>query len=90
VVKNHAAIFARNLNAVMNRRGVNQADIAKRFGFPKTTVSSWCTGDKMPRMDKIEALASYFGILKSDLIEDKVGQQKQVLRKTILPLSLVE
>ena len=72
----HAVVFARNLRDIMERRGVSQADIAKIFGFPKTTVSSWCTGDKMPRMDKIEALANYFGVLKSDLIEDKSVKAK--------------
>ena len=77
VETNHAVVFAENLNAIMRRRGVSQADISKAFGFPKTTVSSWCTGDKMPRMDKIEILADFFGVLKSDLIESK-GRPKGV------------
>ena len=29
---------------------------------------------KYPRMDKVEMMANYFGILKSDLIEDKTKQ----------------
>ena len=33
-------------------------------------------GSKYPRMDKVEMLAEYFGILKSDLIEDKSEEEK--------------
>jgi hypothetical protein len=32
---------------------------------------------KYPRIDKIEILADYFGILKSDLIEDKSAEKEE-------------
>ena len=32
-------------------------------------MSDWVNGKKFPRIDKIELLAQYFGIQKSDLIE---------------------
>lgn len=37
-----------------------------------STVSNWCTGQKLPRMDKVEKIAAHFGVQKSDLIEDKI------------------
>ena len=41
------------------------------MGFKYTTFTDWYNGNKYPRIDKIELLANYFGVLKSDLIEDK-------------------
>ena len=64
-------IFARNLNQCMEEKGVKQTDICALLSVSKSTVSSWCSGEKMPRMDKVETLADYFGIQKSDLIEEK-------------------
>lgn len=64
-------IFARNLCMYMKKTGHSQVDIAEYLNVSPAAVSTWCTARKIPRMDKIERLANYFGIPKSDLIEDK-------------------
>ena len=50
---------------------MTQSELAEEMGVAYSSVSSWCTGEKMPRMDKIEWIARRFNVLKSDLIEDK-------------------
>lgn len=64
-------IFAYNLRKQMELNGKSRNDIAQALKISYFTVSDWVNGKKYPRMDKVEMLASYFGILKSDLIEDK-------------------
>ncbi len=64
-------IFVKKLHYYMDLKGVNQVDIMNDLGLSSSTVSNWCTGQKMPRMGKIQMLADYFGIEKSDLIEEK-------------------
>ena len=64
-------IFSKNLNYYMHITGKNQTDIVNDLGFNKSAVSTWCNGTRLPRMDKVEALAKYFGINRSDLIEEK-------------------
>lgn len=64
-------IFAKNLKRYMELHGKNQMDLMKDLHLSSSTVSNWCTGLKLPRMDKVQLLADYFGINKSDLIEDK-------------------
>lgn len=64
-------VFAENLNYYMNKSGKNQSDLISDLGLNKSTISTWCNGVKMPRMGTIQTLADYFGILKSDLIEEK-------------------
>ena len=64
-------IFAKNLNFYMDLNGKSRRDMCEALGFSYFTFSDWCNGKKYPRMDKVEMLADYFGILKSDLIEEK-------------------
>lgn len=63
-------IFANNLNYFLDLKNKNQIEVANKLKINPSTFSSWCTGQKMPRMDKVEMLAHYFGIKKSDLIEE--------------------
>lgn len=62
-------IFSENLNRYMTLRGDKQTDIARILGVSKSTISAYCNGTQMPRMDKIEILSLHFGIKKSDLLE---------------------
>lgn len=64
-------IFSKNLRHYMNLNNKNQMDLINDLSLSSSTVSNWCTGLKLPRMDKVQMLADYFGILKSDLLENK-------------------
>jgi len=64
-------VFARNLRRYIEISGKSQKDLAKIVGVSAPTMNDWIKGKKYPRIDKIDILADYFGILKSDLIEDK-------------------
>lgn len=83
-------IFANNLNRYMQINGKTQADLIKDLKYSSSTISNWCTGQKIPRMDKIEQLATYFGINKSDLIENKaekpVSSKKQAYINRIIEM----
>ena len=69
--EDYKKIFARNLNKYMELRDKKQADIITDLGINKSAISTWINGTRMPRMDKVQALADYFGINKSDLLEEK-------------------
>ncbi len=62
-------IFSANLKYYMNQYNKTRQDICNELNFKYTTFSDWYNGKKYPRIDKIEMLASYFHIQKSDLIE---------------------
>jgi len=72
-------VFVRKLAYYMQLNGKNQIDLMHDLGLKSATVSSWCTGKKLPRMDKIQLLADYFHIEKSDLLEDKVAAQPEII-----------
>lgn len=64
-------IMADNLKYYIERSGKDRRELAEIWGFPYSTLSEWINGRKYPRIDRIEIMADYFGILKSDLIERK-------------------
>ena len=64
-------IFAKNLSYYVERSGKTQKEIAEILDVSPASFNNWIKGVKYPRIDKIEQLANYFGILKSDLIEEK-------------------
>ena len=68
--------FAKNLLYYMNKHGKEQKEIAEIIGVAPSTFNTWIKGNKYPRMDKVERLANYFGILKSDLIEERDETKK--------------
>ena len=69
--ESYQKIFSKNLNYYMRLNGKNQTDLINDLGFNKSAVSTWCNGTRLPRMDKVEILAHYFNIYRSDLIEEK-------------------
>ena len=64
-------IFAKNLNYYMNINQKDRNDLARDLDLPYTTITSWCKAEFYPRIDKIQLLANYFNIQKSDLVESK-------------------
>ena len=70
-------IFARNLKFYTETSGKTQKELSVIVGVATSTFNDWVKAKKYPRMDKIEILADYFRILKSDLIEDKSQQPTQ-------------
>ena len=71
-------IFAENLNYYMNINNKTRVDVCRDLDIPYSTFTDWCNANIYPRIDKIEILANYFDIKKSDLVErrekvDKLG-----------------
>ena len=65
------AILSKNLRYYIEKSGKDRRELSETWGFPYSTVTDWVNGNKYPRIDRIEIMADYFGILKSDLIEEK-------------------
>ena len=71
-------IMAKNLVYYVARSGKTQKEIASVVGVAPSTFNDWLKAKKYPRIDKIEILADYFGILKSDLIEERSKEHKDM------------
>lgn len=77
--QNFNSTFARNLNQLLNKNNMTQADLAQKIGVSTATTSNWCKGIKLPRMDKVDKMCVIFDCYRSDLMEDKgylLGKKK--------------
>ena len=74
-------IFSKNLRYYIERSGKDRRELSEIWGFPYSTVTEWVNGKKYPRIDRIEIMADYFGILKSDLIEEKTEKHREMQQK---------
>lgn len=64
-------IFSKNLNRYLSQNNKSQREVADAIKVSPQTFNTWCQGIALPRMGKVQRLADYFGIGKSDLIDDK-------------------
>lgn len=64
-------IFSRNLRYYIDMSGQQQTEIAAAIGEKVSTFNMWVQGNSMPSVVKIQKLADYFAIGKSDLVDDK-------------------
>lgn len=64
-------IFSKNLNKYLSKFDKTQKEVADAIGVSPQTFNTWCQGIALPRMGKVQLLADYFGIGKTDLIDEK-------------------
>lgn len=71
-------VMAKNIRYYMERKGLNAKDFSIEMNFKYSTVLDWLNAKTYPRIDKIEMMANYFNIEKSDLVEDKNKQKENI------------
>lgn len=70
-------VMAKNLAYYIERSGRSQKELAEIVGVSTSAFNDWVKGKNYPRIDKIEMLANFFGIMKSELIEDHGEMEKK-------------
>ena len=92
-------IMAKNIRNYMSLYNVTQTEICNTLGLKMPTFSDWINAKTYPRIDKIELLANYFGISKSDLVENHSSETKEKRGVTIkvygrvaagIPIEMIE
>lgn len=69
-------IMSRNIKYYMTRYNKSRSDMCKALGVKYTTFCDWVNAKTYPRIDKIELMANYFGISKSDLVENHEDEEQ--------------
>ena len=72
-------VFASNLKYYLKENNATQIEVCQLLGIKPNTFSDWVNAKTYPRIDKIELLANYFGIEKSDLIEKHIENNDKTL-----------
>lgn len=84
----YGRIIAKNLRRLLIERDKNQADLCHDLKLNKGTVSSWCNGTRIPRMDKVDMLCKYLNCTRSDLLEEHKGSPLEDERRQLVRLAM--
>ena len=69
---NSRTILAKNIRHYMEQNNKTRNEMCKALGVKYTTFADWVNAKTYPRIDRIEQMAAYFGIEKSDLLEERL------------------
>lgn len=90
-------IMSKNIQYYMDKYDKSRYDMCDALGVKYTTFTDWVKGNSYPRIDKIELMANYFGISKSDLVEEHSANMQNVTTVNVLgrvaagiPISAIE
>lgn len=75
------AVFSRNLSRCLRRSDKSQRELADAIGVHPATICDWLKERTYPRMDKVQLIAEFFGISKSELVEDSYVAKETVSGK---------
>ena len=71
--------FAEMLKYYLMMNNKTQPDLVNDLGFDKSTVSNWCAGLRVPKVDVIIDIANYLHVNVGDLIEDNRNEDTYYL-----------
>lgn len=74
-------VFSRNLSKCLKRFDKTQRELANAIGVHPATICDWMQERTYPRMDKVQLIAEFFGISKSELVEDNYMVKETVSGK---------
>ena len=73
-------IFSKNLIRYLTESGKTQKEVADAIGVSTGTFCDYVKCRSYPRMDKVQKLADYFGISKSDLVEERDIEKEESMK----------
>lgn len=68
--------FGNRLYELRTQNNLTQKQLAKYLGVSNKAVSKWETGEAMPRVKTLQAIAQCFGITYSDLLSETPSEEK--------------
>ena len=79
-------IFADNLIRLLKAKNISQKELAEHIHVSTGNVSNWISLKSSPRINKVDEIAKYLGVKRSDLCEspDEWKQNEYFTRLALL------
>ena len=69
-LKKSKEIFSQNIRHYLFLNNKKQIDLVNDLGFNSSTVSNWCNGVMIPRIDTLKKIADYLNISMQQLLDE--------------------
>lgn len=83
-------IFSKNLLFYLSLNDKQQKDLAEAIGVQPSSVTNWIKQTSMPQVSTIQKIAEYFGIGKSDLVDEKMDDDPFLDAKIVSDVELMQ
>lgn len=77
--KMHRQNFTAKLNYYLQLNHKRQSNIVADLGINKSTVSTWCRGEKMPHIATIQKLANYFDVTIAEFLNNPENKDLEIM-----------
>lgn len=68
-------IVGKNIKKLRAIKGVSRKEMAEDLNATYRTVSSWETGEKKPRLNKLEEIANYLNVSVPSLLKNEIPDE---------------
>ena len=75
----------KNLIYLRKNKKLTQMELAEQIGYSDKTVSKWETGESLPNIDTLCALADFYGVTLESLVKggvEEVNKDKTIVKKS--------
>lgn len=81
--------ISKNLYSLMAIHNISRTELATRLGVSVSSVGFWVTGQKIPRMEKVDKMCEIFGCRRSDILEEPASDSTNINpRSASMPVEL--
>lgn len=74
-----------NIKRLRTEHDLTQLQLADAIGITRSSVTQWESGWSQPKMGNVEQLAEFFGVQKSEIIDDRSNEAFRIPSKAIIP-----
>ena len=75
--------IGKNIRLLREQNNMSQEEFGRIAGVTDKAVSTWEDDTKIPRMGAIQRISDYFGIRKSDIIEENNILESKMLHREL-------
>ena len=80
------SIFSSKLSELMDQQKINDAQLAEKLNISRTTVLRWRSGERSPKLGKMNEIAAFFGVSPKVFVEQNLlSQIKNSESKSAIP-----
>lgn len=72
--------FSKNLRRIMGEKNITQSNISEALHVTTSITSDWYNGRKMPRIDRLNAIADYLKVDPLDLLAETYKPLEEIER----------